>query len=125
PSAAVDAGYFRTLGLRPLAGRFFGPEEDRGENQEQAVLTESAWRTHFASDRAVVDRVFVLQEGGRRRQMRVIGIAPAAGTLPFASDAEILLPIASDSTGVRMNSGDALYRCVVRLAPGISFSQAS
>ncbi|MDR3698645.1 MAG: ABC transporter permease [Candidatus Sulfopaludibacter sp.] len=126
PSAAVDSDYFRVLGLRPVAGRLFGAEEDLGASPEQpAVLTESAWRTHFGSDLSVVGRVFVLQEGGKRRQARVIGVVSGMATLPFASDAEILRPIASASPGVRMNAGDALYRCVVRLQPGMSHRQAS
>ncbi len=126
PSAAVDSDYFRVLGLAPVAGRLFGAEEDAGASAEQpSVLTESAWRTRFGSDLSVVGRVFVLQEGGKRRQTRVIGVVSGMATLPFASDAEILLPIASASPGVRTNAGDALYRCVVRLQPGMSHRQAS
>ncbi len=54
-SAAVDSGYFRVL--RPVAGRFFGEEEDQSDHPEQpAVLTESAWRMHFGSDPSVVGR---------------------------------------------------------------------
>jgi predicted permease len=125
-SAAVDSGYFRVLGLRPAAGRFFGAEEDLGDSAGQpAVLTESAWKMHFGSDPSVVGRVFVMQQGGSRRQTRVIGIAPGAATLPFAPDAGILLPIASASPGVRTNFGDAAYRCVVRLQPGVTLPQAS
>lgn len=125
-SAAVDSGYFRVLGLRPVAGRFFGEEEDLGDAPEQpAVLTEAAWKMHFGSDPSLLGRVFVVQSGNSRRQVRVIGIAPGAATLPFAADAEILMPLASASPGVRANSGDALYRCVVRLTPGVSMQQAS
>jgi predicted permease len=125
-SAAVDSGYFRVLGLRPVAGRFFGEEEDRGDTPEQpVVLAEAAWKAHFGSDPSAVGRALVLQDGGRRRQVRVMGIVPGAATLPFASDAEILLPIASASPAVRMNYGDAFYRCVVRLRPAVSLSQAS
>jgi putative ABC transport system permease protein len=125
-SAAVDSGYFRALGLRPVAGRFFGAEEDLVDGPERpVVLTESAWRTHFGADPSIVGRAFVMQEGGRRRQTRVIGIAPGAATLPFAPDAEILLPIASASPGVRTNPRDTMYRCVVRLQPGVSLAQAS
>jgi predicted permease len=125
-SAAVDSGYFRALGLRPLAGRFFGTQEDLGESPEQpAVLTESAWRTQFGSDPSIVGRAFALQTGGARSQIRVIGIAPGTATLPFASDAEILLPIASASAAVRTNAGDAVYQSVVRLQAGVSVPQAS
>ena len=125
-SAAVDSGYFHALGLRPVLGRFFSADEDLGESPvAPAVLTESAWRAHFGSDPSVVGRVVVLQEGGRRRTARVIGIVPGTATLPFVWDAEILLPIASASPAVRMNSGDALYRSIVRLKPGISLAEAS
>jgi len=125
-SAAVNSGYFKALGLRPVAGRFFGEEEDLGQNAElRAVLTESAWRTRFGSDPSVVGRVFPLQNGAQRRPARVVGIVPGTATLPFAPDAEILLPIPSASDGVRLNSGDTLYNSIVRLQPGLSLPQAS
>ncbi len=125
-SAAVNSGYFRALRLRPVAGRFFGEEEDRGQNREErAVLTEAAWRTQFASDPSVVGRVLSLQEGAARRPMRVVGIVSAAATLPFAADAEILLPIPSASAPVRNSFGNAQYRLVMRLQPGIGLAQAS
>jgi putative ABC transport system permease protein len=126
PSAAVNSGYFKALGLRPVAGSFFGEAEDRGENPDaSAVLTEATWRTQFGSDPAVVGRVFTVQEGAQRRALRVIGIAPGAATLPFASEAEILLPIPSASAAVRTNLGTAQYHSVVRLRPGVGVAQAS
>lgn len=125
-SAIADSGYFRVLGLRPLAGRFFGPEEDLGDTPEApVVLTESTWRTYFNSDPGMVGRTLTLQESGRRRHVRVAGIVPSAATLPFAPDAGILLPLASASPGVRANVGDALYRCVIRLQPRVTMAEAS
>jgi predicted permease len=126
PAAAVDSGYLKALGLRPVAGRFFGEEEDLGQNAEpRAVLTESAWRRRFRSDISVVGRVFPFQDGAHRRPLRVVGIVSAAATLPFAPNAEILLSIPSAGDGVRLNSGDALYRSIVRLRAGVALPQAS
>jgi len=125
-SAAVNSGYFKALGLRPVAGRFFGEEEDRGENAEQrAVLTEAAWRTKFGSDPAVAGRVFTAQDGARRRPVRVVGIVSSAATLPFAQEAEILLSIPWASEPVRTNFGDGVYSTVLRLRPGVTLRQAS
>ncbi len=125
-SAAVNSGYFKALGLRPVAGRFFSEEEDRGENpEERGVLTEAIWRSHFGSDPSVVSRVFTIQYGAQRRPMRIVGIVPGAATLPFAPDAEILLPIPSASAPVRTNLGTAQYHAVVRLRPGLGLAQAS
>jgi hypothetical protein len=126
PSAAVDSGYFAVLGLKPVAGRLFGTDEDLGANPEQpAVLAEATWRTRFGSDASVIGRTLLLQEGGRRRHVRVVGVVNGSATLPFASDAGILLPLASASPALRMNAGDAVYRPVVRLQPGIALQQAS
>jgi predicted permease len=125
-SASIDSGYFRALDLQPVAGRFFGPEEDRGSAPETpAILMESVWRGQFAADRSVVGRALRLQAGGKLLNIRVIGVAPASATLPFASGAEILLPIASASPGVRNDAGDAIYKCVSRLRPGVSIGHAS
>ena len=125
-SASIDSGYFRALGLQPIAGRFFGAEEDRGGARElPAVLMESVWRGQFAADPTVVGRALQLQAGGARLAIRVVGVAPASATLPFASGAEILLPIASASPGIRNNAGDAVYKGVARLRPGVSIGQAS
>lgn len=125
-AASVDSGYFDALRLRPITGRFFAADDDLDDNPLQPViLTESAWKARFGSAPSVIGRVLVLQDGGQRRQARVIGIAPEASTLPFVSDAEILFAMPSASPAVRLNYGDALYRCVARLKPGLSRSQAS
>jgi len=125
-AASVDSGYFKALGVRPVAGRFFGEEEDLGANPEQrAVLTESAWRAHFGSDPSVVNGVFPRQDGANRRPLRIVGIVPGSATLPFAPEAEILLPLPSAGDTVRLNYGDALYRSVARLQPAVRLPQAS
>src|ERR1700728_2664675 len=43
--ASVTAGFFSTLGVRPLIGRTFG--EDRPASGALAVLSESIWRGRF------------------------------------------------------------------------------
>lgn len=125
-AGAVNAQYFMALGLRPLRGRFFGPGEDQGENAGQAaILTESAWRGRFGADPGVVGRVFPLQDGAERRPVRIVGIVPSTSTLPFAADADMLLPLPFLSERIRKNFGDALYGSVLRLRPGITMAEAS
>ncbi|MBZ5725027.1 MAG: ABC transporter permease [Acidobacteriia bacterium] len=125
-AAEVSSGYFRALGLRPLAGRFFAREEDLGEGAEQqALLTEAAWRKHFAGDYNVVGRRFAWQAGSERRQLRVVGIVPGAATLPFASGAELLLPIPWLAAEVSKDQNNLQYRAIVRLKAGVNAAQAS
>ncbi|MBS1830481.1 MAG: ABC transporter permease [Acidobacteria bacterium] len=122
-AAMVDSGYCRALRLRPVVGRLFGEDEDRGSGGELPVLlTEQAWKRHFGGDAMLIQRT-LLRPGAA--SVRIVGILPSRATLPFAAEAELLLPIASASSAVRGNFGDALYRSVGRLAEGKSVLAAS
>jgi predicted permease len=57
--------------------------------------------------------------------MRVIGVVPWAATFPFVQDAEILKRIPWASARVRLNFGNAYYRTVLRLKPGMTLVRAS
>ena len=73
PVEFVTAGYFRTLGLEPFAGRFFAPEEDGASSiPDVAVLSHRTWQTRFAGRDAVTGTTIELE--GRR--VRVVGVAP-------------------------------------------------
>ncbi|SRR6266545_1659452 len=70
----VNAGYFGLLGLKPAAGRFFTPDEDRAPYQDYvAVLGHHLWKRRFGGDPTVVGRK--VQLNGETFQ--IIGVAPA------------------------------------------------
>ncbi len=47
----ATGNYFRTLGLQPLLGRFFGPEvDDQPVAHPVVVLSYRYWQSHFAGD---------------------------------------------------------------------------
>jgi putative ABC transport system permease protein len=54
--AAVDAGVFRTLGVGPILGRLFNPEDDRQGAPGTIVLAHRFWLQEFGGDRSVVGR---------------------------------------------------------------------
>ena len=69
----VTANYFETLGLRPVAGRFFRPEEDRTPGTHPVlVLTYGAWQQRFGGAPDIVGRTVSIN----RVTFTVIGIAP-------------------------------------------------
>lgn len=69
----VTANYFDTLGLRPVKGRFFLPEEDRTPGTHAVVvLTHGAWQQRFGGAPDIVGRTISIN----RVQFTVIGIAP-------------------------------------------------
>ena len=60
----VTANYFSVLGLRPMLGRTFEPNEDRGVlSQPTIVLTYKGWQSRFAGDSSVVRRRLLRRDG--------------------------------------------------------------
>src|SRR6185437_14163825 len=52
----VSSNYFSTLGVRPLIGRFFLPEEDAVPDRNPvAVISAELWKRRFHSDPGVVN----------------------------------------------------------------------
>src|SRR5262245_45004520 len=49
----VTAGFFDALGIKPIAGRTFLPDDDR-QGKAAVVLSETLWRSRFNGDRAIV-----------------------------------------------------------------------
>ena len=68
----VTEGFFETFGIKPLAGRFFLPEEHTRGGQRAAVLSARFWRSHFNSDLSIVGKTIPLDDG----QFLVAGILP-------------------------------------------------
>ena len=125
-STRVNAGYLRLLGLRPVAGRLFGDEEDRGTSDEAvALLTEAAWRRYFRADPSLVGRTVTSLAGLTRRPIRIVGVLPDCGTLPYAAGAEIFTPIPWQQLDVRNDRGTAQFMTVFRLKAGATLQQAS
>ena len=81
-AAQVSADLFPVIGLAPQLGRFFTPEEDRGNAPGAVLLTDALWRRRFGADPRVVGRTFRLDQG----PFTVIGVLPPEfTTLPTSS----------------------------------------
>jgi predicted permease len=69
----VSHEFLQVLGIPPLLGRSFLPEEDRPGGRNNVVLiTEELWRSRFGADPAIVGRDIVLDEVPRT----IIGVLP-------------------------------------------------
>src|SRR5258708_9633032 len=68
----VSAGFFRVLGVQPLIGREFAPEEDRPGGPALAVLSHLFWKRIFRGDTAVGGKALML----RGEPDTVIGVMP-------------------------------------------------
>jgi len=114
--AAVTAGFFSTLDVRPLIGRTFAPGEDKPASATLVVLSESIWRRRFGASSSVLGQS-ILVNGA---PATVIGVVPGAIRFP-RRDTEVWsnLPLNPPT-----RYGPWLYRAVARLKPGVTMQQA-
>ncbi len=71
--ALTTANYFEVLGLRPIIGRGFLPEEERlRTGAAVALISYSVWENHFARDPMVVGKTLQIN----RHPYTIIGVTP-------------------------------------------------
>jgi predicted permease len=123
--ANVTANYFDVLGVKPLLGRFFRPDEEAdGRSIPYVILSYALWKTHFAGDPGIVGRSLEIAH----HPVTVIGVAPQGfvGAAPgLRHDMWITLdPLGTGGWRTTDRSGDWLV-VLGRLRPGVSREQAN
>src|SRR5947199_4639246 len=69
----VTANYFDALGVRPILGRGFRPEEGTGRNAHPVVvISYRTWRDHYKSDPEIIGKTQYLNGV----QHTIVGVAP-------------------------------------------------
>jgi predicted permease len=87
----VSANYFDVLGLNPVAGRFFLPDEDtKPSSNTVVVISHALWINKFGADPNIVGRSMNLNA----TPFTIIGIAPHGfkGTISLAPTEEVWIP---------------------------------
>jgi putative ABC transport system permease protein len=112
----VTSNFFTTLGVRPLLGRAFLPDEDKmGGDDRVVILSHGFWQRQFGGDPRVIGTQ--LQLSGR--PWTVVGIAPP--DFRYGKAVDLWAPMRADTTMPRR----AEYLDVIgRLKPGVAVAQA-
>ncbi len=125
----VSGDFFRTMGLKPTAGRLFEAEDDKPSAAPVAVLNYGYWQSAFGGSREVVGRTIELNSVPFTiigvGEQRFTGIAPG-------SDYDVWLPLSdaqriTDPTRWQNRSGDVSnwwLTIVGRLKPGTQLAPA-
>jgi predicted permease len=124
---AVTGEYFDVLGVRAIAGRTFGPDEERAKGGSPVVvLTHRLWTTRFGSDRGVIGSTVRLNG----HPFTVIGVAPPRfnGTFGLFGP-DLFVPFMmydALAPGTEWFEGRRIrwLNIVARLAAGVSLEQA-
>ena len=119
--ASVEASFLPTLGIAPMMGRNFLPEEDRPNGPRAALISYGLWQAHYGSDPTILNRLIVIDGTPRR----VVGVLPKSFEMPTLEQADIVVPQALDEAAERKESPDTVMYAFARLKPGISAAQAS
>jgi len=114
--AQVTAGFFSTLGVRPLIGRTFLEGEDKPSAGSLTVLSESIWRRRFGASPAVIGQG-ILVNGA---PSIVIGVMQADFVVPYrATEVWTNLRLVPPT-----RYGPWFYRGLARLKPGMTIERA-
>jgi predicted permease len=116
----VAPEFFQTLGLPPILGRAFFPEESLKGAKPAVILSNAFWRRHFASDPSIVGQGVVLD----KRQYSVVGVLPSSfdfGSV-FSPGLNVDLYVPADMEEIS-HWGNTLS-IIGRLKPGVSVHAA-
>ena len=104
------------LGVQPIVGRFFRPDEDLPGRADYALLSYRLWR-RFGADPAIPGKTLRLDD----RTVTVLGVMPP-GFHVMGSPADVWLPLAMDPANARMNH--TRYLVVLgAMRPGVTVGQ--
>ena len=115
--AVVSASMFSTLGVTPILGRAFLPEEDGPGTDPVVVVSHGFWVERLGFDPEVVGTSLALNG----RSFTVIGVAPP--NFGFPELARLWVPITLDPLLADANEYD--WDAVARLKTGITLEQAA
>ena len=125
--AVVSGNYFDVLGVKPLIGRTFLPEEDHTPNSHPvAVIGYGLWQRRFGSDPHAVGQTITLNE----HDFTIIGVTPPDFASPFAGNAiDVWTPVMMKDYVARphfslTDRGSRWLMVMGRLKPGATVSQA-
>jgi len=116
----VTANYFELLGIHPILGRNFLPEEE--SKGDVVMVTENFWRKRFNSDPTILGHNITLNGV----PTTIIGVLPDLPISWFGRDSEIFANKPFEPPGIskdRLMRGVSFMRVTARLKPGVSISQ--
>jgi putative ABC transport system permease protein len=114
----VTHGFFSMIGLRPMVGRNFLPEEDQPGHNKVVILGNILWQRRFGGDPNILGRTITLDD----QLYTVIGVtAPSTGLR--VEDIDIWTPLALTAGQAQQSDSRYLFPCG-RLKPGVTLEEA-
>lgn len=119
--ANQTANYMETLGVHPILGRLFLPEEEM--KADVALVSANFWHNRLDSDPQVIGRSVTLNGV----PTTIIGVIPNPSVAWFGRNLEVITVKPFEVPGLtkeRISRGVSFLRCIGRLKPGVTIEQA-
>ena len=116
PRAGVTIGFFSVLGVQPVLGRTFVPEDDKPETITVAIISHGLWKRRFGSDPGIVGKQVQISA----RPITVIGVMPPG--FEFPEQTQIWVPSAVKISDEPRDNRS--WSAIARLNAGVDLKQA-
>jgi predicted permease len=120
--AQVAQNFLPTLGISPVLGRNFLPEEDLPNGPKVALISDGLWLSRFNRDAGVLDMSIEIDG----HPVRIVGVLPKDFEMPRLQPTDVIFPAALDVAAqptINSGLGYPLW-AFARLKPGVSVAQA-
>src|SRR6266446_4855630 len=119
PGSRLSANIFQLLGIRPVLGRDFLPEEETYGKDHVVLLSHELWRRRYGGDRGIIGQSITIND----EPYAVIGVMPPRTFFP-EHDTQLWTPLAFSPEQLR-DYGSHNYLIYGRLRPGATLAQAN
>jgi putative ABC transport system permease protein len=116
-AGVVSSGFFSVLGVQPVVGRVFSPEEDQPGKGHVVILSWKLWKQRYASDPNVIGRTMNFDG----TPYVIVGVMGPRMNKPDYAQVWTPLGLTAAEAAVR---GEHHYLSIARLKPGVTLEQA-
>ena len=115
----VSTSLFPMLGVQPIAGRVFRPEEEQPGKDRVAILGDGLWKSRFGADPHIVSKQIEIDA----QKFTVVGVVEPV--LQFMEQAQLYVPLAFTPDQLAPHArGRQNIDVVARLKPGVTLTEA-
>jgi predicted permease len=119
----ASATLMPALGLQPVIGRNFSPDEDRPGGAHVVLIGHVMWQQRFEGNPSVLGHTLTLDGA----PYTIIGVLPAAASAFPLDQLQIWVPRPADVPFLapsQLNNGGYFFQAIARLRPDVSLDQA-
>ena len=116
---AVSPTFLSLLGVAPMLGRPFDPEDEKPGRERSVLLSWELWQTRFGGNPSIVGRRLKFESGDRT----VAGVMPRSFRFPISRNVDLWTPLVLDAKALE-NRGAHWLGVVARRKADVTLAQA-